>query len=455
MKTKNLVAALQNIPQRLKSAIGPWYPFHGQGEHGSWFQLGPLEDGFQRNLEVDKRHAARFGPVYSCIAILAQELSRIPLTHYRILEDGRREVVTNKAPIRLFRKPNRYQTKSDWILYLMYSLLTEGNAYSLAIRNDRNEIAYTYPMNPWSTKPYILDGEVFYRHGNMEDTELAGIENDLWIPARDMVHVRVFCPLHPLIGETPIKSVLNPITSGVLINTHNANFFGNMSRPSGVLRHPGALSEEAMQRIKQRFMEITQRHHTGEPVVLQENMEWKPLTMSAVDAELISSYRLSERQIAQVYRVPPFLLGDLEKATFQNVESLSRFFVQSSLGFYINHFENALTAFFNLPPDEHIVFEVEKALLRGDFESRMNAYAKGIQSGVYAPNEARAREYLPPVEYGDDPRVQQQLVPLSYGVNLQPKNSINPQPDSDSEPTDEEEIAAMLVARKAIEKAMS
>jgi HK97 family phage portal protein len=461
-KQLNLWQRMKQLPAAMKSAMeGSYRPAWGQGELGGWFQLDPLDGtGFQRSLTVTERDAERFGPVYACVAILSQETARIMLKHYRVHPDGRRELVMNKAPARIFRKPNHYQTRSDFLLYMMRSLLLDGNAYAICTRNDRNEVDALYPVMPGNMFPYISRGTIVYRHGDEVMRELSDevLEHDQWYPQRDVLHIRMHCPKHPLVGESPLTAALNPTASGMMINAHNASFFANMSRPSGILRHPGSLSDDAMSRIKQRFMDLTQRHHSGEPIVLQENMDWKPLTMSAVDAELISSFKLSERQVAQVFRVPPFLLGDLEKSSLNNVESLSGFFVNSALGFYLNHIETALTAFFRLPPDEHIDFDVETALLRGDLESRMAAYAKAAQSGVMSPDEIRLRENLPPAPdgHGKEPRVQQQLVPLSYGSALQPPAS-NPPPADEppaDEPTEEEALAASLIAQKAIEKAM-
>jgi hypothetical protein len=142
----------------------------------------------------------------------------------------------------------------------------------------------------------------------------------------------------------------------------------------------------------------------------------------------------------------------LEKATFQNVESLSRFFLQSALGFYIDHLEDAFSTFFNLPDGERIHFDVETALLRGDIESRMNAYSKAIQNGVFSPNDARRRESLPPVENGDEPRVQQQLVPLSYGMLIQPPGI--EQPSVEPESVENNASYSTFVAKEAIRKAM-
>jgi HK97 family phage portal protein len=396
----------------------------------------------------------RFGPVYACVAILAQEISRMPIEHWLINPDQSRTRQDQKAPHRIFRKPNRIQTRSDFMLFLMRSLLLDGNFYAVAQRNDRGEVSALWPVNPRMIWPYIEpeSGEIFYRHGSDPMGDIAGWEEDQWFPYRDVLHIRLFTPRHPLVGETPLVAAVYPTLAGTEINKRTAHFFHNSSRPSGILRHPKQLEEAAMKRIKDRFMQLTRSTHTGEPVVLQEGMEWQPMDMSAVDAELIKSYGLSERQVAQIFRVPGFLLGDLEKASFQNVESLTRFFIQSGLGFYVDHIEDAFTAFFALPPNEHILFNVEEAFLRADLRERAESYAKLAQSGIAAPNELRRRENLPPVEFGDEPRVQQQLVPLSYGVNLQPPGNA---PPAKEEPTEEQRMVAEIIARKAIEKAMS
>lgn len=454
-----------SIKSRLKSwlgiggAEGSWRgPFFGQGEWGGWFQHERLGDGWQRHITRPDASFERFGPVYACVSILSQEISRIGLRHWAVdpEDESRKEVVT-KAPARVFRKPNAYQTRSDFMLNLMRALLFDGNAYAVAKRNDRLEVESLHPLMPRSCWPYIAeDGEIFYQVG--EDAQrAANLDTSEWFPQRDVLHIRLFCPRHPLVGESPLVAALAPVAAGTAINNRVAAFFHNASRPSGILRHPGRLDETAMRRIKDRFMQLTQNGHTGEPVVLQEGMEWTPMDMTAVDAELIKSYNLTERQVAQIFRVPPFLLGDLEKASFQNVESLTRFFLGSGLGFYIDHLEEAFTRFFNLPVNEHILFDVEEAFLRADLKERAEAYGKMVQNGIAAPNELRRRENLPPVEFGDEPRVQQQLVPLSFGMNLQAPPAPGAPPGGSPEPkpeSPEEEEAKILLFTRDLKKAV-
>ena len=390
---------------------------------------------WQKNMPSGSTAYEKFGPVASCVSIISQDLSRIPLRHIRIEEDGGREVVKNKAPARIFRKPNSYQTITDFLLYIVRSMLYDGNAYAFPRRNDRGEVSELYPIHPGACWPYLTqEGEVFYRISGDPTATIAELDPAEWYPARDVLHIRLQTPKHPLIGESPLVAALYPTISGMEINQHNASFFHNMSRPSGILRHPGKLKEDSMKRIKDAWISLSTGGRTGEPAILREGMEWQQLSMSAVDAELAKSYELAERQIFQIFRVPPFLAGDLQKATLTNVESLTRFYVISCLSFYETLIEKALDLFFGLPPNEHIQFDVDAAMLSGDLKERMEAMGKAVQNGIYSPNEARARENLPPAEYGDEPRVQQQLVPLSFGSEMQQPGGTPPPPQDPPPP---------------------
>lgn len=407
-------AVIDTAAWMMTKAIGPggWL---GQG-YGppplnyptNWFQLGldlPGLDQFER-----------FGPVQSCIGIISQDISRIPIEHVSISEDRTATPIFNRAPARIFREPNSYQTIADWLLYVMRSLLSDGNAYAIATRNDRYEVNALWPVHPKCCWPYIgEDGEVFYRLTGDPSIDIANLDVGAWYPQREVFHVRLHTPKHPLVGETPLVAAEFPTITGTEINRHSAAFFHNMSRPSGILRHPGRLDEAAMRRIKEKWMEISTKQHTGEPAVLVEGMEWQQLDMTAVDSELAAIYKISEKQIFQLYRVPGFLLNDTERTQFgSSVESLIRFYLQSCLAFYENLLEKSLTRFFRLPYNEEIRFNVDMALLAGDLKERMEAYAKGIQNAVFTPNDARKREGLAPLEGGDEGRVQQQLVTLTW-----------------------------------------
>ena len=425
--------------------------FHRKGWNGDpWAPVSQPWNVWQMFPSAGRADAGSYGPVYACWAILAQEVSRIPLKHLVFDDDGAATPVYNRAPARVLRVPNAYQTRSDFLMYLMRSLLSEGNAYARVTRNNRFEISALYPLNPRQCRPYKdpQTGDIYYQLSTGDE------KDPVWVPARDMLHIRLFTPTDPLIGETPLVAAALTVQAGTAINGQVASFFGNMARPSGIIRHPGTLQPDAIQRIKTRFKEASSNINAGDPIVFTEGMEWESLTMSAVDAELIASARFSQTQIAQIYRVPPFMLGDMEQAKFASVEAMTRWFVNSGLGFYLDHISDSLTKLFELPAGEEIEFDYEAALFRSDFKEFMLALEVGTRSGVLSPNEARKMRRLPPVEDGDDPRVQQQLVPLSYGAEMQPPANTSTAPTTPETPDapdtpepapDEEEAKAVRI----------
>jgi len=414
----------------------------------SWPNQSSPWNWWQQNTPVSQTDFGSFAPVYACWAIISGEVSRVPLRHVRRSEDGVLSDVQGKAPMRIFRTPNAYQTVSDVFLFLTQSLLAAGNAYWIAQRNDRNEVSAVYPINPRTISPFIAsDGSVYYQVADSETIALGQVDliNGTWYPARDVLHIRLFTLSHPLKGVSPMTAFASGATAGMNINAQTAMFYGNMGRPSGVLEYPGKLDETATERIKNKFIDATTKANTGAPVVLPQGMKWTPLTMSAVDADLVKTYGLTERQVAQVYRVPMFLLG--EEVKFSSSETQARVFVNQGLGFYMTHISNALTRFFDLPPNEEIVFDYETALLRGDLESRMKALKEGIQGGILSNDEARRREGLAPVPGGKEVRMQQQMVPLTYWENQPADPESEPVPPAEEPSPEEEELSYSAILR--------
>jgi phage portal protein BeeE len=161
-------------------------------------------------------------------------------------------------------------------------------------------------------------------------------------------------------------------------------------------------------------------------------MKFKGVSMTAQEADVASSIKLTQEEIWMVYGVPPAVLGMTDKSSFASTEALMQFWLARGLGFAINHIEVAFDHFFGLRswPDDYVEFDTG-ALLRVAYKDRIDALAKGVQGGIYAPNEARRFEELPPAPSGDEPRVQQQVVPLSAWDKMPPAT---PRPDAPPAP---------------------
>ena len=387
--------------------------------------------------------------VHACVDAYAQTIATLPAYHHRYAADHTRERITTSAASRTVLRPNSYQTRSDIYLNAVKSLMLRGNAYIYGVRNDRNEIAAMHQLHPMNTQPYI-DAEtksVFYATG---DNPLVG-DIDYMIPARDICHIRLYCPNHPLVGVSPITNAAATIAANSAITNQQALFFANMSRPSGVLSTDQKLTKDQMLQLRAAWEEQSKGINTGGIPVLGGGMKWSQMAISSQDAQLVEAFKMTVEDVARAFRVPLPLVGDQSQSTYNNVEQLIAHWLSGGLGFVLDHVENNLDRFFNLPITEKIEFDADM-LLRTDFQARVESYSKSITSGLMAPNEARARfAGLPSVPHGDKPIVQQQMVPLGW-TETQPQETPAPAPAPEPELDEEEQRGATI---HYLKKAMS
>lgn len=385
--------------------------------------------------------------VEACVGAISQTVASLPIHHWRELPSGEQQKVRNSAASRVLRRPNNYQTRADFILNLLRSELLSGNGVAVATRNGRFEIDSLHLVNGRSAQPYVADdGSIFYSVGTNDVMPDPPIEN-MW-PSRDVLHIRMHTPRHPLVGETPITSAAMSVSAGNSIAGHMSAFFENMARPSGYLSVPGSLKPEVAAKLREEWNNAYSARGSGRIAALQGGVEWKALAITSVDAQLIESYRMTIADVARVYRVPLTIVGDTANATYGSTESLINHWLSTGLGYVLEHLELALDAMFELPPDEFTAFDVEY-LMRTDFKTRIEGLVRGVQGGVYAPNEARIKEGLKPVDFGDEPRVQAQVVPLSYAgvipaapsASTTPSAPGTPTPDDDDDDDEEDEEA--------------
>jgi HK97 family phage portal protein len=352
--------------------------------------------------------------VEACVSAISQTVAMLPIEHWRKDADGGHTLITDSIASRVLRKPNAYQSRADFFLNLVRAELLSGNGYALALEDSNFQIESLHLASSPSTFPMIAtDGTVFYSVALSDIGQGIFKQPQLMVPADKVLHVRAAAPRHPLIGESPILAAQLAVQSGEAISAHLAAFFSNMSRPSGYLSVPGTLRSEQGEKLREEWTKAFSAGGAGRVAVLQNGLSWQPLTMSAVDAEIIKAYSLTVHDVARVFRVPLSIIGESGGQTYSNTETLINFWLASGLSFVLEHIELALDALFQLPPNEFLAFDID-AILRADFASRVDALTKGIQGGLFSPNEGRAREGLKRAAAGDEPRLQAQVVPLSF-----------------------------------------
>lgn len=403
-----------SILTRIKSLWGPEGsqrgPFYGEGELGGWYELNRYEEGYQRNLELPSLDGKRIPAAYAAVMANSRAVSQCTPKHQR-LDGGGNTITLSSGPVAdIFRRPNNYETFSQYILNSIAQMLFDGESFSLATRDARGQIIRIDRMDSRTTTPHIQDGELFYAVGN---NPFVDEQPQYMVPARDVLHLRFLCPRHVLIGESPLKAAAMAAGINVALSRSQAAFFANMSRPSGVLTSEALLNRDQMESLREAWAKQSQRMSQGQVPILSGNLRFQSMGISSQDAQLIEAQRLSIEDIARVFGTPLPVIGDMSNSTLSNAETLVSMWLSISLGSLLENLEQSFTRLFDLPAEEKIEFDVT-GLLRTDFVSRVDGLTRAVQGGVYTINEARKRENLGPVPYGDTPVVQQQMVPLGW-----------------------------------------
>ena len=356
--------------------------------------------------------------VEAAVSAYAQTVAMLPGTVWRKLDNGGREELPSSQLARILQKPNSYQTRSDFLLNQVRALYFTGNCYAIAEKNNQDRVIALHPVHPQHVAPYINreTNDIFWSIAPSDLTPQDGpwpLDGSRLIPDEYVWHVALATPYSPLCGVTPLASACLSMAANCNLNRQMLAFLANASRPSGTLNTDLKMTKDQVEELRARWKEHSTGAGIGGTPILTHGLQWKPLELSSPDAQLIEFYKLTIADIARALRVPLPLIGVMDGATFNNSEVLMQFWKASGLGFLLEHLELSLDKFFNLPPGTYCELDAD-ALLRSEFKNRIDGLVRGVQGGIFAPNEARRMEGLPAVADGDMPRVQQQLVPLDY-----------------------------------------
>lgn len=353
--------------------------------------------------------------VEACVSALAQTLAMCPIHHFAEDDNGTKTRQRGSSAERVLRSPNHYETRALFFNNAIRSLYYSGDGIAVAGTDERGAINEMHLMDSRSTRA-VMDpesGEVFYYASPKQNQPLDfNMEEDRIFPARRVLHLRLQTDRDPLKGITPIQAAANAIQANNAISGHQANFFTRMNRPSGALSTEEKLSREEMSMLREAFREQSSEMDSGGLPILSRGLKFEQFGLSSQDAQTAEAFGMTVADISRAFRVPLPVINDMSGSTFNNAESLMRWFLASGLGFLFESVELELGRLFSLPFSKSFNFDTE-ALLRSDWKTRMEALGEGNLKGIYSPNEARAKEGLPPVDGGDEPRVQQQVIPLS------------------------------------------
>lgn len=391
---------LHGIARRVLSYQSVW----GAGLDTSSSSYDGWGPGTLAGVKVTQDSALRLDAVYGCVRLLADSVAQLPLDTFRRVSEGRRE----PYPLPIWLEfPNSELTRYELFERMMASLLLDGNAYVYVNRQANGDIVELIPLHP---------GQVRVERDRATRRLMFHVQDDagdrFTVPFTEMLHVRGFTVGGP-VGLSPIAYARQTIGRGVAAEKFQSQWLGDGAIPSSILSTDQQMSREQAQRNQEEWI----ASHAGRrrPAFLSGGLKWAAITLSPDDAQALETEKWTVQKIARLYRVPPHMIGDLERATFSNIEHQAIDFVTHTLNPWLVRIEQAMR--WLLPFGVYPRFNVA-GLLRGDTLARYQAYAQARTAGWLNVDEIRELEDRPPVVggAGKDYLQPMNMVPLGTPV---------------------------------------
>ena len=315
-----------------------------------------------KNVIVNPQTSLTFSAVYAAVRVISETISQLPFNYYIKTDRGREQYTENPLYLLVGSEPNPIQTKYIFFETLINTLLLYGNAFAHIRRNQRGLPIGLYLIHPDEVKVHLKDGNLIYEvkeQGNYD--------------ASDIIHIPDMA-LDGILGQSRISAAKDNIALGIAAQTYGKEFFESGAKVGGVLTHPGQLGAEAMQSLSQQWHKTYHSGYGGsfKTAVLEEGMSYKPIQLRPDEAQFLATRKFSILEVARIFRVPPHLLADLDRATFSNIEHQSIEYLNFCITPMLKKIEqefNKKLIFENDKGDTYFEFNTT-ALLRGDSKLR-------------------------------------------------------------------------------------
>ena len=349
---------------------------------------------------VNERTAMQTTAVYACVRILAEAVASLPLHVYEYQDDGGKKLVHDHPLYYLLHdEPNPEMTSFVFRETLMSHLLIWGNAYAQIIRDGAGRVLGLYPLLPDKMDVQRDDkGNIYYVYSrNSDENPMFKEYGNIRLKAEDVLHIPGL-GFDGLIGYSPIAMAKNAVGMTLACEEYGASFFANGANPGGVLEHPGVLKDPS--KVRESWNSVYRGVNNAHKIaVLEEGMKYQQIGIPPEEAQFLETRKFQINEIARLYRIPPHMVGDLDKSSFSNIEQQSLEFVKYTLDPWVIRWEQSLQRSLLLLGEKgkyFIKLNVD-GLLRGDYQSRMNGYAVGRQNGWFSANDIREMENMNPI----------------------------------------------------------
>lgn len=383
-------------------------------EGGGWYNLFPRSP-FDFDRDINHSHDAVLAnwTVFACMTLIAGDGGKMRAKLMEQDKDGIWAEVQSPAFSPVLRKPNEYQTWQKFIESWLLSKLSRGNTYVLKERDNRGVVVAMHVLDPDRVTVRLAEsGAVYYRLGDDDLAGVSGDRGDVYAPADEIIHDRMWCLFHPLIGLSPLYACSLAATQGLRIQANSATFFANMSRPSGTLTTPEFLTNEQADIYKKRWNDNYGPGKQGQTAILGNGLKYEAMTQTAEDSQLVEQLKMSAEMICATFHVPGWKVGVGSRPAYQNANIEQQGYYNDCLQPLVEGIEALLDDGLGLtkrPEGRTLGVELDiDALLRMDESTITNVLKEQVGAGITSPNEARKRLNLAPVKGGKSPMIQQQ-----------------------------------------------
>ena len=386
-------------PSGAEKSTSGWRHVYGYEHYpGAW----------QNNDELTKEGQLGFFAVYACVNLISNDIGKLRPFVYKYDEDSGIKVEQRNDPlIDLLLNPNHIQNHIQFKTWWAMSKLTSGNTYALKRRNNNGRVQQLYVLEPSRVVPLVsTDGEVFYQ---LNTDNIAGIsDNSITVPASEIIHDRINCLYHPLVGISPLYACGLSAGLGQAIQKNSERYFKNGQQPGGILTAPGAITKETSDRLKTAWAENYGGENYGKIAVVGDGLKYEPMAINAHDSQLIEQLRMTGEVVCSAFGVPAYMAQIGPVPNYDNAETLVLQYYSQCLQSHIEQMELAISQGLGIDVKKGgIEFSLD-GLLRMDTATKHKTMSDSIKGCLMSPNEARKRINLPPLEGGDSIYMQQQ-----------------------------------------------
>lgn len=394
-----------------------------------YFGAGETKTG----IVIDENEALKYSSYFAANRVLYETLATMPVILYKDSSENRERATKHPLYKLLHRQPNKYMGAYEWKELMAYYYLHYGRAYALKVFGSDGYVKELRPLDPTKMTTKLVNGSKVFIYRPDGQKEVPYLQ---W----EIFHVHGFSA-DGVDGKPTIELHENSIGLGMAIEEYGSKFFANDASPGGFLKHPGKLSDDAYKRLlvwwDKRHKGVSNKHKLG---ILEEGMEFNKISSDPEESQMMDSRKFQRSEMASINRLPPHLIGDLEHATFTNIEHQSIEFVKYTMLPHFTRWEQAFTTQL-LPEQEQETYYFEflvDALMRGDMQSRFQAYQIAINNGFMSINDVCKRENMNKIEGGDKHYIPMNLIDINE-PKPEPANSAPVDQEEDVEDEDDKE----------------